>query len=246
MDIWEETISEGSWTAHPAGIEDSIYSQAMSRLYAWICLGAVTTAAAAWLSYEAGLLQGIYSNYGWHGSVGLIVVWFAALLLLGLAARVLPSTITIILYLGFTALSGLVFSGILSAYAGNSIATALAATAAVFGTASFIGLRTKRDLSGLGSMCLMGIAGLVIASVANWFIGSGIIGWLVTLAGLPLFIGLTVWETKEIKQMAQEAASRQDEEAAKRIAVVGAVGLYVNLLNLFVIILDIVGWLGDD
>lgn len=112
---------------------------------------------------------------------------------------------------------------------------------------SVIGLTTKRDLTGLGTICIIGLVGVVILGVVNIFIGSGFLSWVVTIVALPIFLGLTVYETKQVKELAQEAADKGDTRAAGTIAIVGAVGLYLNFLNIFLILLRIMDFFsGDD
>ena len=111
---------------------------------------------------------------------------------------------------------------------------------------SVIGCTTKRDLSGLGTMCFASLLGLVAAGVAHWFVGSNLLSWLITLAALTIFLGLTVYETEEVREMARQAAAEGDESAAGRVAVMGAVGLYLSFLNIFLILLRILDASSDE
>ena len=166
-------------------------------------------------------------------------VWIVGLFGLSFLASRVPSGIAGGAYLAFTALTGLMISTIFWAYTGNTIVLAFALTTAVFSVMSVIGFTTKRDLSGLGTMLMVGLFGLVIAIVVNIFLGSNLLSWIITLVALPIFLGLTVYETKQVKELAQEAAMLGDEQAASRIAIAGAVGLYVVFLNIFLILLRI-------
>ena len=225
---------------------DGIFTGAMTRLYGWIALGVVTTGAVAWVSYQAGFLMSILERFGVVGYLVVLGVWLAAIFGLSFAVRRVPPAVAGGLYLGFTGLSGLMISYIFWAYTGDNIILAFALTTGVFAAMSVIGFTTKRDLSGLGTMCIIGLVGVVIAGFANMFIGSGLISWVVTLAALPIFLGLTVYETKQVKEMAQEAAVRGDARAASQVAIMGAVGLYVNFLNLFLILLRILDFFNSD
>ena len=149
-------------------------------------------------------------------------------------------------YLVFTAITGVMISSIFWAYAGNTIVLAFALTTGVFSVMSVIGYTTKRDLSGLGTMLTIGLFGVIIAMVINWFIGSNAISWIITLVALPIFLGLTVYETKQVKELAMEAAMQGDETAASRVAIMGAVGLYVAFLNIFLILLRILDIFSGD
>ena len=111
---------------------------------------------------------------------------------------------------------------------------------------SVVGLTTKKDLTNWGPILGFALLGLVVMMIVNIFIGSSFIGWVVTLLLLPVFLGLTIYETKQVKELAQEAAAEGDEEAAGKIAIMGAVGLYLNFINLFLIILRITDFFGGD
>ena len=226
---------------------DAIFTGAMTRLYGWIALGVITTGAVAWISHQAGILESILENFG---MIGYFVVLGR---LAGLHLRPelrrqprFPGGSRRTLYLVFTAITGLMISYIFWAYTGDTIILAFALTTAVFAVMSAIGYTTKRDLSGLGTMCFIGLIGVVIAGVVNIFIGSGMLSWIVTLVALPIFLGLTVYETKQVKELAQEAAMQGDERAASQVAIMGAVGLYVTFLNLFLILLRIMDFFNSD
>ena len=225
---------------------DSIFTGAMARLYGWIALGVVTTGAVAWLSYQAGILESILNSFGLIGYLVVLGVWLAAIFGLSFAASRVPPAVAGGLYLAFTAISGLMISYIFWTYTGDTIILAFVLTTGVFAAMSAIGYTTKRDLTGLGTMCFIGLIGVVIAGLVNIFIGSGLLSWIVTLVALPIFLGLTVYQTKQVKEMAQEAAARGDERAASQVAIMGAVGLYVNFLNLFLILLRILDLFGGD
>ena len=239
---WDE--SRGGYYSQDAA--NAIFTGAMARLYGWIALGVITTGAVAWISYQAGILDSILDRFGLIGYLAVMGVWLAAIFGLSFAAGRVPPAVAGGLYLGFTALSGLMISYIFWAYTGDTIILAFALTTGVFAAMSAIGYTTKRDLSGLGTMCFIGLIGVIIAGVANIFIGSGMLSWIVTLVALPIFLGLTVYETKQVKEMAQDAALRGDERAAGQVAIMGAVGLYVNFLNLFLILLRILDFFNND
>lgn len=239
---WDE--SRGGYYSPDAA--NAIFAGAMTRLYGWIALGVITTGAVAWISYRAGFLESIVESYGLIGYLAVLGVWLAAIFgLSAVAGRVSPA-VGGGLYLGFTALTGLMISSIFWEYTGDTIIVAFALTTGVFAAMSIIGFTTKRDLSGLGTMCFIGLIGVVIAGIANLFIGSGMVSWVVTLVALPVFLGLTVYETKQVKEMAQEAAMRGDERAAGQVAVRGAIGLYVSFLNIFLILLRILDIFNSD
>lgn len=154
---------------------DSIFTGAMTRLYGWIALGVVTTGAVGWISHQAGILESILSSFGLIGYLVLLGVWFACIFGLSFAANRVSPAVAGGLYLVFTAITGLMISYIFWAYTGGTIILAFALTTSVFAVMSAIGYTTKRDLSGLGTMCFIGLIGVVIAGVVNIFIGSGML-----------------------------------------------------------------------
>ena len=225
---------------------NSIFTGAMTRLYGWIALGVVTTGAVGWISHQAGILESILDNYGMIGYFVVLGVWIACIFGLSFAASRVSPAVGGGLYLVFTAITGLMISYIFWAYTGDTIILAFALTTGVFSVMSVIGYTTKRDLSGLGTMCMIGLFGVIIAGVVNWFIGSSMLSWLITLVALPIFLGLTVYETKQVKELAMEAAMRGDERAANQVAIMGAVGLYLVFLNIFLILLRILDIFSGD
>ena len=225
---------------------DGIFTGAMTRLYGWVALGVVTTGAVAWISHQAGALESIIENFGMIGYFVVLGVWIAFIFGLSFLAHRVPPAVAGGAYLVFTAITGLMISTIFWEYTGDTIILAFALTTGVFAVMSVIGFTTKRDLSGLGTMCMIGLFGVIIAGVINWFIGSNMLSWIITLVALPIFLGLCVYQTKQVKELAQEAAMRGDERAASQIAIMGAVGLYVVFLNIFLILLRILDIFGGD
>ncbi len=134
-------------------------------------MGVVTTGVVGWISHQAAFLKAILENFGLMGYLVVLGLWLMAAFGLGFAtARVSPA-VGGGLFLGFTAITGLMISYIFWTYTGDTIILAFALTTGVFAAMSAIGCTTKRDLSGLGTMCCIGLVGVVIAGVVNWFIG---------------------------------------------------------------------------
>ena len=144
-----------------------------------------------------------------------------------------------VLYLGFATLEGFFISPILELATGESMATAFVLVAALFIVMAAIGLRTKRDLSGLGSMLFFMLLGAVAVIFLNLFLfQSGALQTIISIILFPVFLGLTIWETRHMKVRSQEAALEGDAASANKVAVQAAIGLYLNVLNLFLIVYD--------
>ena len=142
---------------------------------------------------------------------------------------------------------GSVLSPILTRYTSETIGVAFLMTADLFVAMSIVGMTTKKDLTKLGPMLIMGLSGVIVVSLVNvLLIRSEALFLLINIVLLPLFLALTVWETKQMKELAQEAAMDGDEKAATQVAVIGSIGLYLNALNRFIILLNLLGFVSDD
>jgi len=224
----------------------AIYTDAMARMYGLVALGIITTGAAIWIGDRAGIGEAIFS-FGIIGYLLAIGVLFGTLIA---AQRVVAggnTTLGTVLYLAFTGMEGLFLSPILLRFTTETIGMAFMLTAGVFVAMSAIGLTTKRDLSRWGPILLIGLVGLIVISLVNvLLIQSGMLFLLINLALLPLFLALTVWETKQMKELAQQAAVSGDTLAANQVSVMGSIGLYLNALNIFIILLNLLGIFSDD
>ena len=137
-------------------------------------------------------------------------------------------------------LNGLTLSFIFIAYSLGSIAVTFAVTAGTFGAMAVIGTLTKKDLTSLGNLFFMALIGLIIASLVNLFWQNSILYWIVTYAGVLIFVGLTAYDAQKIKRM-YLAAGTDDSETVRKIAVLGALTLYLDFINLFLYLLRIFG-----
>ena len=225
---------------------DAIYTDAMSRLYGLVALGIVTTGAAIWIGDRVGVGQ-LIVGFGWLGFIAAFGVMIVTLIAAGKAVDRGNTGLGTVLYVTFAGLEGLFLSPILTVFTNEMIGLAFVLTAGLFVAMSAVGMTTKKDLSKLGPMLFIGLVGMVFISLINLFlIQSDGLFMLISLLLLPLFMALTVWETKQVKGLAQEAAMAGDAQAANQVAVMGSIGLYLNALNIFLILLNLLGFLSDD
>jgi hypothetical protein len=145
------------------------------------------------------------------------------------------------LFFVYAALNGVTMSVIFAVYTLGSIAVTFFATACLFGAMTIIGYTTSRDLTKLGGFLLMGLIGFLIGSVINLFFASSVFYWLLTFAGIAIFVGLTAWNTQRIKNMTLAALQQGDELAAQRVGIIGALSLYLDFVNLFLLLLRLGG-----
>ena len=220
---------------HPSA--DSIYTSAMTGLYGWTSLGMLLAGITAWTLHmmETYLIA----------SLETFILTF--LLALGLllashftARKDIPIAVPAALYLAFTAVEGAMLAFIFAVFSPSTITTAFGGTLLIFAVMTIYGSRTGRDLAGLGQLCLMGLFGLIAAGLFNIFVlQSEGLRLIMSIITIPIFIGLTAWETREIKREAQKAAGYCDPQAANRIALIGAAGLFLNIMNIFIALLNI-------
>jgi FtsH-binding integral membrane protein len=212
-------------------------SSIISQVYAWMTAGLlVTGAVAASTANSPALLNLIFGNP--------FAIWILFIveigMVIGLSAainRLSPGAATT-LFLAYSAVNGLTLASIFLVYTSASIASTFFITAAMFGVMSLYGYVTKRDLTRLGNLLVMGLIGFVIASIVNFFLQSAAFYWIVTYAGILIFVGLIASDTQKIKRLSQQAT---DDSSARRIAILGSLMLYLDFINLFLLLLRIFG-----
>jgi len=212
-------------------------SSITSQVYAWMTAGLLVTSAVATATANSpALLNLIFGNP--------FAIWILFIveigMVIGLSAainRLSPGAATA-LFLAYSAVNGLTLASIFLIYTSASIASTFFITASMFGVMSAYGYVTKRDLTRLGNLLVMGLIGFVIASIVNLFLQSAALYWIVTYAGILIFVGLIASDTQKIKQLSQQAT---DDSSARRIAILGSLMLYLDFINLFLLLLRIFG-----
>ncbi len=206
----------------------------MRGVYGWMAGGLALTAVVAVMIASSGVVL---------SSGVLIVLMLAELgLVIGLSAAInrLSAGAATAMFLVYAGLNGLTLSIIFQVYTGNSIASAFAVTAGTFLAMSLYGLITKRDLTSMGSFMMMGLFGVIIASVVNIFLQSGVMGFIINCVGVLVFTGLTAYDTQKLKDMG-EYAPMHDATALRRGSILGALTLYLDFINLFLLMLRFFG-----
>ena len=230
MDIHSQTISLPQARRDAASIF-------LAKVFYWMAIGLAVTAVVAWFTVQSGL---VFRLIG----APLMVLFIATIALVWyLSARVMkmsPAAATGC-FVGYAALNGLTLSIIFLAYTKASIASTFMITAGMFGAMSLYGFITKRDLSGFGSFLFMGLIGIVLASVANMFLHSSSLHWTISILGVLIFVGLTAYDVQKIKRMGEEGILEQGDAMIQRGAIIGALALYLDFINLFLMLLRFVG-----
>jgi len=154
--------------------------------------------------------------------------------------RMRPATAQVLFWL-YAALVGLSLGSIFLVYTHTSITRVFFITAASFGALSLWGYTTRRDLSGMGSFLIMGLFGIIIASLVNLFLASSMLQFIVSVIGVLVFAGLTAWDTQRLKNDYIYGYASQGGDVAERAAITGALSLYLNFINLFTLLLQLLG-----
>ncbi len=210
----------------------------VTRVYFWMMLGLLVTAGAALVTLtQTNLLTAIITNrvLFW----GLLIIEVALVWSLSSMIARLSVTTAMVGFIAYAALNGVTLSIIVLAYTLSSIATTFFVTAGMFGTMSVFGYVTKRDLTSWGSFLMMALVGMILASVINIFFASPAIYWITTIVGIIIFVGLTAYDTQKIKRMSMMVT--ENGELEQKGAIMGALALYLDFINLFLMLLRLFG-----
>ena len=210
----------------------------ITKVYGWMSGGLVVTALiAAWVASSPAALNLILGNklvfYGLLIGELLMVGYLAA------ASKRISADVATLLFVGFAALNGLTLSVIFVAFTSASIASTFYITAGTFAVMSAYGYFTKRDLTSIGNLAFMALIGIIIASVVNMFFKNETLYWVVTYAGILIFVALTAYDTQKIKNM--NIIGNEGTEEDRKEAIIGALTLYLDFINLFLFLLNIFG-----
>lgn len=222
----------------PIALEGDV-NVVISQVYLLMTIGLMITAVVA--ATIAGNPQWMLSIFGASPflMIGLFVGQIVLVVVLSAAISKLSPVVATALFVLYSALNGVTMSAIFWIYTDASIVSTFLITGATFGVMSFIGLVTKRDLTKLGGILTMALIGFLIASVVNLFLKSTGLYWVLTFGGIVIFVGLVAWDTQRIKQMAAMGIAGGRSHAS--IAVMGALRLYLDFINLFLLLLRIFG-----
>jgi hypothetical protein len=210
----------------------------MRKTYLWMSMALVITGLTAYVVATNAAI----SNFLFMHSQLIWVLFLAEIgLVIGLSAaiRKISLSAATLMFVAYAALNGVTFSSLFYVYTMGSLASTFFITAGTFGAMSLVGFFTKADLSSMGKILLMALIGLIIASVVNIFVASSGLEVLMTYLGVLIFVGLTAYDTQKIKQMFLMAPDAS--EATQKYAVLGALTLYLDFINLFLYLLRIFG-----
>ena len=234
--------SQPRWTVRPAvgGVQADIdvgLREHMLRIYNYMASGLALT----------GIVAYVFAQSGFYAQVAATpLIWLIMLAPLGFVMaisfgiqRMQASTVQLLFWL-FAGVMGLSLASIFLVFTGASIARVFFITAGTFAAMSLYGYTTKRDLTQFGSFLIMGLIGIIIASIVNIFIASSALQFAISVIGVIVFVGLTAWDTQPIKQKYYEL-QYADGQIAGKAAIMGALRLYLDFINLFMMLLQLLG-----
>ncbi len=219
-------------------VSTSVFASLMRKVYLWMAFALATSGLAAYyVATSPQMLAAIYGNS--YMMWVLIILEFGLVIGLTAAIRKLSFPVAALMFVVYSLVNGIVLSSVFLIYTMSSIATTFFATAGTFGAMAVVGSVTKKDLTRIGSLAFMGLIGVVIASLINLFVGNGIFDIIISIIGIITFLGLTAYDAQKIKQMMLAADDVNNE--TQKLAVVGALSLYLDFINLFLYLLRFFG-----
>ena len=247
-DFDRNLAARGFGTARATVIDEGLRAY-MIRVYNYMAAGVALTGVVAWLTYNAAVVTNAagqiteltpFGSAIFGGPVTLILLLGTLGIVFFISFRInqLQASTALVLFMVYAGLFGLMLSSVFLAYTGASITRTFFVTAASFGALSLYGYTTQRDLSPVGSFLVMGLFGLILAMIVNIFLKSTGLEFAISVIGVLIFAGLTAWDTQRIKEMYDVS---DDGTIAGRKAVMGALTLYLDFINLFLFLLRFMG-----
>lgn len=207
----------------------------ISKIYMWIVVALLITGVVSFYMINSGAIFRLSSPMFW----GVVIFELALVFLIGSKTRKMSGAMTTGMFLLYSGLNGITLSGIFLMYTRASITNVFFITACTFAAMSFYGYTTKKDLTSIGNIAFMGLIGIIFASVVNIFMKSNLVYWVISYAGVLLFVGLTAYDTQKFKNLARQIDL--ESEQANKMAILGALELYLDFINLFIFLLRIMG-----
>jgi FtsH-binding integral membrane protein len=224
-----------AWTTSPAQAAERV-SAFLWKVYSWMAIGLGLTAVVAFVvAGSPDLVRALVGNR--LVFFALVIAELGLVFYLSARAESLAPGTAAGLFALYSGLNGVTLSVILLAYTGESISTTFVVTAGMFGALAFFGSTTKRSLAGAGQFFMMGLVGLILASLVGMFWHNDALQFLISVVGVIVFTGLTAWDAQRLKQMALAIP----EGRAGGYAIVGALSLYLDFINLFLMLLRFTG-----
>lgn len=232
-------MEENKIYARESEVQSSASSLLLRRVYTWMTLALLISGLTALKVVSSpGILSWVFSSQATF--FGLLIAEVAVVLLLTWMLNRLSFLAATVMFIAYAVLNGVTCSVYFLKFTSESIASTFFITAGTFGALSLYGMFTKRDLSSIGRILFMSLIGLIIASLVNLFMRNEMIYWIISYAGVAIFVGLTAYDTQKIKQML-EVHGTEVNDTTQKLALMGALTLYLDFINLFIYLLRIMG-----
>jgi uncharacterized protein len=242
--MFEQTNNRGFFQAQPGTQDVTVAKSFMTQVFGWMTLAMFTTAVTAYWFASSPELIGSLVNPVTHGLSGL--GWIVTLAPIGFVLlmsfgfqRLSPAVLTL-LFIAFSVLMGMSLSFILLVYTAASVYKTFAITAAMFGIMAVTGYTTKTDLTKFGSIMMMGMVGLMVAMLVNFFLKSGTMDYIISIIGVLIFTGLTAYDVQRLKRIGA-GAGEYGAADTRKLSILGALTLYLDFINLFLFLLRFLG-----
>ncbi len=211
----------------------------MSKVYGWMCAGLGVTASASYYLLEVNpqLMRSLTSN--WYAVLGLMLVSIGIIMYMSINAARLSYATMAVMFLTFCALEGVVLAPVLAFYTSASVFYVFLIAAAMFATMALYGWMTNADLSSMGNILLMGMVGIIIASLINMFVQSSGFSMIISCFGVGIFAMLTAYDVQNLKKYSQSVMASPEDSG--KFALMGALSLFLNLINIFMYLLQLFG-----
>jgi FtsH-binding integral membrane protein len=240
MSMWGSPMSGRSQPldyASGSGVRDKAAIHFFNAVYAWMAVGLAVTASVGWLvASNTSSLKHLFSG---GALIGIFLVQIILVVAISGAINRINAAVATALFVLYAAINGLLFASIFLVYSLPSIAGTFIACAAMFGAMSLYGMFTKTNLTSMGKILFMALIGLIAASFVNMFVANSALYWLISYAGVLIFAGLTAYDTQRLQVMA--AQTQGNAALAARLSVSGALMLYLDFINMFLLLLRIMG-----
>jgi len=219
----------------------------LAKVFNWMAIGLGLTGVIAFLTINSQtalqMLFTVQDGYAKPNMLlyGLLIAELGLVFYLSARVQKISAQAATGIFLGYSALNGVTLSTILLYYTASSVVATFFVTAGMFGAMAVYGFVTKKDLSSWGSFLFMGLIGIIIASVVNMFLGSSMMSWVISGIGVIIFTGLTAYDVQQITRMGEQGIMNGGESAIRKGAIMGALKLYLDFINLFLMLLRFMG-----
>ncbi len=209
----------------------------VNRVYNWMFCGLMVTTLVAWgVTLNESTLRSVLNLF-----TPIAIAEIVLVIIISSMINRMSATTAGVMFIVYSALNGLTFSPIMLAYTQTSIYLAFGSCALMFAATSTFGYLTGMKLDSVGSYCFMGLIGIIIASIVNFFLRSAVLDYILSYIGIAVFVGLTAWDTQKVRMVGEQAGEDAQTDAMRKVAIIFALNLYLDFINMFIYLLRIFG-----